>query len=53
VSIQIAQRWILAALRYRTFFTLADLNEAIWARLDAINERSMKRFGVSRRALFQ
>lgn len=53
VSIQIAQRWILAALRHRTFFTLADLNDAIWARLDAINERPMKRFGVSRRALFQ
>jgi transposase len=52
VSIQIAQRWILAALRHHTFFTLADLNAAIWARLDAINDRPMKRLGVSRRALF-
>jgi transposase len=52
VSIQIAQRWILAAIRHQTFFTLADLNAAIWARLDAINDRVMKRLGVSRRALF-
>ena len=29
VSIQIAQRWVLAVLRHRTFFTLADLNDAI------------------------
>ena len=31
VSVQIAQRWILAVLRHRTFFTLADLNVAIWS----------------------
>jgi transposase len=53
VSIQIAQRWVLAALRHRTFFTLADLNEAIAARLEAINDRPMKRLGVSRRTLFE
>jgi len=36
VSVQIAQRWVLAALRHRTFFTLADLNAAIRERIDAI-----------------
>jgi transposase len=53
VSIQIAQRWVLAALRHRTFFTLADLNEAIGERIDAINDRPMKVVGVSRRTLFE
>ena len=53
VSVQIAQRWILAALRHRTFFTLADLNAAIRERVDAINDRPMKVVGVSRRALFE
>jgi transposase len=53
VSIQIAQRWVLAALRHRTFFTLADLNAAIGARIDAINERPMKVLGVSRRTRFE
>src|SRR5213593_1034301 len=53
VSVQIAQRWVLAALRHRTFFTLADLNAAIRERLDVINDRPMKTVGVSRRVLFE
>jgi transposase len=53
VSVQIAQRWVLAALRHHTFFTLADLNAAIGARVDAINDRPMKVVGASRRALFE
>ena len=52
VSVQIAQRWVLAALRHQTFFTLAALNAAIYTRIEAINDRPMKRLGVSRRALF-
>jgi len=53
VSIQIAQRWVIAALRHHTFFTLAELNAAIRARVDAINDRPMKGVGVSRRTLFK
>jgi transposase len=53
VSVQIAQRWVLAVLRHRTFFTLADLNAAIRERIDAINDRVMKRVGVSRRQLWR
>jgi transposase len=52
VSVQIAQRWILAVLRHRTFFTLADLNAAIAEQVDAINARPMRITGISRRALF-
>jgi transposase len=40
-------------LRRHTFFTLADLNDAIRTRVDAINDRPMKVVGVSRRALFE
>jgi len=53
VSVQIAQRWVLAALRHRTFFTLADLNAAIGERVDVINDRPMKVVGLSRRVLFE
>jgi transposase len=53
VSIQIAQRWVLAALRHQAFFTLADLNAAIRERIDAINDRPMAVVGVSRRTLFE
>jgi transposase len=52
VSVQIAQRWVLAALRHRTFFTLSDLNAAIRERIDVINDRPMKVVGVSRRTLW-
>jgi transposase len=53
VSVQIAQRWVLAALRHQTFFTLGDLNAAIRRCVDAINDRPMKVLGVSRRTLFE
>lgn len=52
VSVQIAQRWVLAVLRHQTFFTLADLNAAIRDRIDALNDRPMKGVGSSRRTLF-
>ncbi|MEO6236028.1 MAG: IS21 family transposase, partial [Vicinamibacterales bacterium] len=42
VSVQIAQRWILAVLRHQTFFTLADLNTSIRTCLDAVNARPMQ-----------
>jgi hypothetical protein len=29
VGVQIAQRWIVAALRHRKFFSLSELNSAI------------------------
>jgi len=54
VGVQIAQRWIIAALRHRKFFQLTDLNEAIGELLDRLNNRPFrKRPEVSRRALFE
>ncbi|HEY6358068.1 MAG TPA: IS21 family transposase, partial [Vicinamibacterales bacterium] len=53
VSVQIAQRWILAVLRHRAFFTLADLNAAIRTCLTTVNDRPMQILGVSRRGLFE
>ena len=47
-SVLIAQRWIIAVLRNRTFFSLAELNEVIREALDKINHRPMKKLGVSR-----
>jgi transposase len=53
VGIQVAQRFILAALRNRTFFDLASLNAAIKERLEALNNRPIKKLGLSRRELFE
>ena len=49
----VAQRWILAALRHRRFFSVAELNAAIWELLPGLNARPMRKLGVSRRALFE
>jgi transposase len=51
-SVLIVERWILARLRNRRFFSLADLNAAITELLDDLNNRNMRHFGKSRRQLF-
>jgi transposase len=53
VGVQIAQRWILARLRHRTFFSLAELNEAIAELVDDLNDRTMRTYRASRRELFE
>jgi len=53
VGVQVVERWILARLRNRTFFSLADLNQAIRELLDELNPRRMEHLGRSRRELFE
>lgn len=52
VAVQVAQRWILARLRNRRFFSLANLNTAIRRLLDELNMRVMRGYGASRADLF-
>ena len=52
VGVQVVERWILAQLRDRTFFSLVELNQAIAALLIELNQREMKHLGQSRRELF-
>lgn len=52
-SVLIVERWILARLRNRCFFSLAELNTAISELLEDINNRPMRHFGRSRRQLFE
>jgi transposase len=52
-SVLLAERWILAALRHRTFFSLEELAAAIVPLRDRLNERPMRKLNVSRRALFE
>ena len=47
-----AQRWILAVLRHRTFFSLSDLNQAILECLENLNNRPMQKIKKSRREIF-
>jgi transposase len=53
VGVQVVERWILAALRHRTFFSLAEANAAIRERLVWLNDRPFRKLPGSRRELFE
>jgi transposase len=54
VGVQIVERWILARLRNRTFFSLAELNTAIRELLLWLNRREFPKLkGESRTSLFE
>lgn len=53
VGVLVVERWILARLRNRTFFGLAELNHAIRGLLEEINDRTMEHLGKSRREFFE
>src|SRR5690349_8917537 len=52
VGVQVVQRWIVAALRKRKFFSLAEVNQAIAELLVRLNERPFRKRPGSRAALF-
>jgi hypothetical protein len=51
-AVGIVERWILAALRHRKFFAIAELNEAIDALLDGLNSRRFRKREGTRTSLF-
>lgn len=42
-GVLIAQRWIVAALRNHTFYNIEQINEAIWDKLNELNDRKFKK----------
>ncbi len=50
---QNVERWILAPLRNRTFFSLGEANRAIAALLETLNAKEMQHLGKSRKELFE
>ncbi len=53
VGVQIAQRWIVAALRHRKFFSLGELNAAIGELLEKLNKRPFQKREGCRQTLFE
>lgn len=51
-GVLVVERWILAALRNRSFFSLAELNAAIRELLERLNARPFKKLPGSRREHF-
>ena len=52
-GVLIVERWILAALRNRKFFSMEELNEAIGELLVRLNEKSFQKLPGSRLSTFQ
>ncbi len=51
-GVQVVEQEVLAPLRHQTFFSLAELNQAIWKRLEDVNRRPFRKLKVSRQDLF-
>jgi transposase len=52
-AVLLAERWILAALRNHTFFSLQELNQAIAKELEKLNHRPFQKLDTTRKALFE
>ena len=52
-GVLVAQRWIMARLRHRRFFSLDELNVAIAELLDVLNQRPFKKLPGCRRSAFE
>jgi len=52
-GVQFVQRFILAGLRHRTFFSLAEANAAIRERLELLNNRPFRKLPGTRKSRFE
>jgi len=52
-GVLVVERWILAALRHRTFVGLVTLNQAIRELLERLNHRKFRKLDTSRAELFE
>ena len=53
VGVQVVERWILAKLRHRQFFTVAELDAAVAELLPTLNNRPFKKLPGCRREAFE
>jgi transposase len=52
-GVLIAQRWLLACLRHRRFFSLEELNAALWELLDKLNQKPFQKLEGCRLSAFE
>lgn len=52
-AVQEVERWVLAPLRNRTFYSIAEINQALRELLAALNAKRMREYGASRQELFE
>jgi transposase len=52
-GVQVVEYWLIAPLRKRQFFSIAEINVALWERLEDLNTRPMQRLKRSRKEMFE
>jgi transposase len=52
-GVLLVTRWIIAALRHHTFFSIEELNDRIKELLERLNTRKFRKLNSSRRELFE
>lgn len=52
-GVQNVERWVLAPLRNRTFFSIGEANHATAPLLESLNQKEMQHLGKSRHQLFE
>jgi len=52
-GVLVVTRWIIAALRHHTFFSIEELNDRIRELLERLNTRKFRKLNSSRRELFE
>jgi transposase len=52
-AVLVVERWILASLRHRVFFSLHELNRAIQELLERLNDRPFRKLEGTRRSRFE
>jgi len=52
-GVLIVERWILAALRNHTFFSLWELNQAVFEKLKELNSKPFQKLEGTRKSLFE
>jgi transposase len=52
-GVLLVTRWITAALRHHTFFSIAETNEKVRELLERLNTRKFKKLDTSRKELFE
>ena len=52
-AVFLAERWILAALRNHTFFSIEELNRAVAQKLQELNDRTFQKMDATRRSLYE
>jgi transposase len=52
-GVQVVEYWLIAPLRKRQFFSIEEINEALWERLEDLNTRTMQHMERSRLDMFE